>query len=118
MPTKKTGRRYAAAKKKQTAAKGRSRGKSLSARKDHIRSGTVSAEMLHGLAMAGPFGRVVTAYAELPARLLACRSPMQFWTEYMRFGQRLFTGFIPNLSPGSLHRAQPRARNSRGRDRA
>jgi len=38
-------------------------------------------------------GRAMAAYAELPARLLACTSPVQFWAEYLRFGQRLFSGF-------------------------
>jgi hypothetical protein len=33
------------------------------------------------------------AYASLPARLIACTSPLQFWAEYFRFGQRLFSGF-------------------------
>jgi len=43
--------------------------------------------------MVEVMGRAMAAYAELPARLLACTSPVQFWAEYFRFGQRLFSGF-------------------------
>ena len=45
--------------------------------------------------MVDVMGRAMAAYAELPARLLACTSPVQFWAEYLRFGQRLFSGFQP-----------------------
>ena len=45
------------------------------------------------LPMAEVMGRAMAAYAELPVRLLACTSPVQFWAEYLRFGQRLFSGF-------------------------
>ena len=45
------------------------------------------------LPMVEVMGRAMAAYAELPARLLACTSPVQFWAEYLRFGQRLFSGF-------------------------
>jgi hypothetical protein len=49
--------------------------------------------------MTEVMGRAMAAYAELPARLLACTSPVQFWAEYLRFGQRLFSGF-QLASPG------------------
>jgi len=50
--------------------------------------------------MVGVMGRAMAAYAEFPARLLACTSPVQFWAEYLRFGQRLFSGF-QSISPAS-----------------
>jgi hypothetical protein len=36
---------------------------------------------------------MLTECAELPARLLRCRSPLALWLEYLRFGQRLLIGF-------------------------
>jgi hypothetical protein len=36
-------------------------------------------------------GRVMRAYAEFPARLAQCRSPMDIWTEQSRFVQRVFS---------------------------
>jgi hypothetical protein len=39
------------------------------------------------------------AYAEFPARLAQCRSPMDFWSEQARFVHRLF-----NSSPVSVDR--------------
>jgi hypothetical protein len=44
-------------------------------------------------------GRVIGAYAEFPARLAQCRSPMDIWSEQARFVQRLF-----NASPVSVDR--------------
>jgi hypothetical protein len=44
-------------------------------------------------------GRVMGAYAEFPARLAQCRSPMDIWSEQARFVQRVF-----NASPLSVHR--------------
>jgi hypothetical protein len=52
--------------------------------------------------MVEVMGRAMAAYTELPARLLACTSPVQFWAEYLRFGQRLFSGF----QPAALERTQ------------
>ena len=36
-------------------------------------------------------GRVMGAYAELPARLARCRSPMDIWFEQARFVNRVFS---------------------------
>jgi hypothetical protein len=36
-------------------------------------------------------GRMVRAYAELPGRLVRCRTPMDVWLEQARFAQRIFT---------------------------
>src|SRR4029434_9334171 len=36
-------------------------------------------------------GRVMSAYAEFPARLAQCRSPMDIWSEQARFVQRVFS---------------------------
>jgi hypothetical protein len=41
-------------------------------------------------------GRVMGDYAEFPARLAQCRSPLDIWSEQARFVQRLF-----NASPVS-----------------
>ena len=49
----------------------------------------------------------MSAYAELPARLFLCRSPAEFWGEYLRFGQRLLSGFqsdMPSLSTQIVRR--------------
>jgi hypothetical protein len=35
-------------------------------------------------------GRVMGAYAELPARLSRCRHPLDIWFEQARFVQRVF----------------------------
>jgi hypothetical protein len=35
--------------------------------------------------------RVTAAYAELPARLVQCRSPMDVWREQARFAQRIMS---------------------------
>jgi hypothetical protein len=69
----------------------RSRAKALGAHSGHVRTlDPASTRSTHELLPALEITRrVMAAYAELPARLLACRSPMQFWGEYLRFGQRL-----------------------------
>jgi hypothetical protein len=36
-------------------------------------------------------GRVMGAYAEFPARLAQCRSPMDIWSAQARFVQRVFS---------------------------
>jgi hypothetical protein len=36
-------------------------------------------------------GRVMSAYAELPARLSRCRHPLDVWFEQARFVQRVFS---------------------------
>jgi hypothetical protein len=36
-------------------------------------------------------GRVMSAYAELPARLSRCRHPLDIWFEQARFVQRVFS---------------------------
>ncbi len=43
------------------------------------------------LTVATMMGRVMGAYAELPARLSRCRSPMDIWFEQARFVQRVFS---------------------------
>jgi hypothetical protein len=43
---------------------------------------------LTGIAM---MGRVMGAYAEFPARLAQCRSPMDIWSAQARFVQRVFS---------------------------
>jgi hypothetical protein len=44
------------------------------------------------LTMIAMVGRVLDAYAEFPARLARCRSPMDIWFEQARFVQRVFSG--------------------------
>jgi hypothetical protein len=36
-------------------------------------------------------GRMMGAYAELPARLSRCRYPIDIWFEQVRFVQRVFS---------------------------
>ena len=93
MATKKTNKRKA----KRTA-----RTKPLTANLAHRRTRSSPAKPAPGAhpAMLPSFG-VLDAYAELPARLLTCRSPLQLWAEYMRFGQRLMGGFMQMSVPSS-----------------
>jgi hypothetical protein len=51
------------------------------------------------LTVIAMMGRVMGAYAEFPARLAQCRSPMDIWTEQARLVQRFF-----NTSPVSVDR--------------
>ena len=41
------------------------------------------------LTVIAMMGRVMGAYAEFPARLAQCRSPMDIWTEQAKFVQRV-----------------------------
>jgi hypothetical protein len=43
------------------------------------------------LTVIAMMGRVMGAYAEFPARLAQCRSPMDIWSEQARFVQRVFS---------------------------
>ena len=43
------------------------------------------------LTMIAMMGRVMGAYAEFPARLAQCRSPMDIWSAQARFVQRVFS---------------------------
>jgi hypothetical protein len=52
------------------------------------------------LMMIGVMGRLIGVYAELPARLAQCRSPMDLWLEQARFSQRVFTECQPKVSGG------------------
>jgi hypothetical protein len=49
------------------------------------------------LTMLGIMGRVMGIYAELPARLAQCRSPMDLWLEQARFTQRVFSECQPKV---------------------
>ena len=66
--------------------------------------------------MGGVLARAMAAYAEPPVRLLACTSPVQFWAEYLRFGQRLFSGF-QFVSPaiGGVKRSTKRVTKKKSR---
>jgi hypothetical protein len=80
----------------------RKRSKALRASGSHLRTSTArqpDGPASNGFLMAGPMGRAFAAYAELPGRLIACTSPVQFWAEYLRFGQRLLGGFQGFPSP-------------------
>ena len=50
------------------------------------------------LTMTGTMGRMIGIYAELPARLAQCRSPMDLWLEQARFTQRVFSECQPKVS--------------------
>jgi hypothetical protein len=43
------------------------------------------------LTVMAMMGRVMGAYAEFPARLAQCRTPMDIWSEQARFVQRVFS---------------------------
>ena len=43
------------------------------------------------LTMIAMMGRVMGAYAEFPARLAQCRSPMEVWSAQASFVQRVFS---------------------------
>ena len=92
------------AKRRSLASKRPTQSKALRADGGHFRRAapTPPAANSRGLPMVEVMGRAMAAYAELPGRLLACTSPVQFWAEYLRFGQRLFSGF----QPVSLERSQ------------
>ena len=47
-----------------------------------------------GLAMFGFMQRATFTYAEFPARLVQCRSPMDVWREQARFARRIFSGTL------------------------
>ena len=48
--------------------------------------------------MMGVMGRLLGVYAEFPARLAQCRSPMDLWLEQARFTQRVFAECQPKVS--------------------
>jgi hypothetical protein len=106
------------AKPRRTPRKRASRAKPLNAGDVHVRSRSVAAiPAAEGLTMAEAMGRAMRAYVELPGRLLACTSPVEFWAEYLRFGQRLFDG-LQRAPPEASPIAEPRAgRQSRKRPR-
>jgi hypothetical protein len=52
---------------------------------------TVAGSLNPAFAMFEFMGRVTAAYAELPARLVQCRSPMDVWREQARFAQRIMS---------------------------
>jgi hypothetical protein len=70
------------------------------ARKDASNATPLTHPFNPALMMIGVMGRLVGVYAELPARLAQCRSPMDLWLEQARFTQRVFTECQPNLVHG------------------
>jgi hypothetical protein len=58
------------------------------------------------LTVIGMMGRAMGAYAEFPARLAQCRSPMDIWSEQARLVQRVFSA--SPVSADGLLRAQSR----------
>jgi hypothetical protein len=82
------------------AAKLRPKAKPLRAGTSHVRRSPAStATPPLPLLMTERMGEVMAAYAELPARLLSARSPVEFWSEYFRFGTRLLSALQPR-GPG------------------
>ena len=59
---------------------------------------TVPVGLSPAFAMFEFMGRVTAAYAELPARLVQCRSPMDVWREQARFAQRIMSVSQPTAS--------------------
>jgi hypothetical protein len=79
----------------------RSRSKPLLARATWVRTVTPSTNMnttpngtpssvAPALPLIAMMGRMMGAYAELPARLSRCRHPVDLWLEQVRFVQRVF----------------------------
>ena len=62
-----------------------------SSRTRHAVAGTPPSVDLPAFAMLNLMGRMIEAYAEFPARLAQCRSPMDVWREQVRFAQRIFS---------------------------
>lgn len=60
------------------------RGKPLRASSSHRRTAARAT-----LPAPLPFEGVVATYMEFPGRLLACRTPLQVWFEYLQLGQRV-----------------------------
>jgi hypothetical protein len=58
------------------------------------------------LTVIGMMRRAMGAYAEFPARLARCRSPMEIWSEQARLVQRVFSA--SPVSTDGLLRAQSR----------
>ena len=107
MAAKKPARRRAA------PSKPPSKAKALRANRGHVRTHEAPlppSSIPSGLFTVDTLGRAMTAYAELPARLLACRSPVEFWGEYLRFGQRLFSGFQSETPGRSAQKVQGKRR--------
>ena len=78
------------AKRRHRSAKLRPKAKPLRAEASHVRSSrTLPVAPPLSLLLTEQMGRVMAAYAELPARLLGARSPVEFWTEYFRFWNAL-----------------------------
>lgn len=101
------------AKRRSAPSKPPSKAKALQANRGHIRTHEAppqASSIPNGLFSVDTLGRAMTAYAELPARLLACRSPVEFWGEYLRFGQRLFSGFQSNTPSQSTRKARGKRR--------
>jgi len=84
------------AKRRTATSKRPPKARALRADGGHVRRAVAAPRSAESTAlpMAEVMGRAMAAYAELPVRLLACTSPVQFWAEYLRFGQRLFSGFL------------------------
>ncbi len=68
---------------------------------------TVPAALNPALAMFQFMSRVTAAYAELPSRLVQCRSPMDLWREQARFAQRIVDE-CQSAAPGASPRATRR----------
>jgi hypothetical protein len=88
-----------------------SKAKALQAGRGHIRTREARPPPIpNGLFSVDTLGHAMMAYAELPSRLLACRSPAEFWGEYLRFGQRLFGGFQSNTPSQSAQKVRGKRR--------
>jgi hypothetical protein len=67
------------------------------------------------LPMIELMGRVMATYAEIPSRLAKCRNPVEFWGEYLRLGQRLFSGFHTVAREPASSPRQQRPRKASGK---
>jgi len=61
------------------------------------------AQLASGFSMLDTMKRLSIANVEHAARLAACRTPMEFWFERVRFGQSLFAQWqasVHSIMPG------------------
>ena len=99
--TKHTKRRRAPRSKRASAALLASTAAVRKGKPSHARPRTMRTDVLNpAVAMLKFMARVTAVYAELPSRLIQCRSPMDLWREQARFAAQIFSESVAStLSP-------------------
>jgi hypothetical protein len=96
-----------------TSSKPRAQAKPLRTSGDYVRASVPAT----GVPLIEVMGRAMTAYAQFPIRLLKCTSPAQLWSEYLRFGQVLFSCFA-SLPHSEFSGGEERQRSAGRRHRS